>query len=254
MKAASFVDTLNGYITKKLDYAVWASDEAAANDGYPVIHEIGRKKNYECSILKGKFGDLNATVGENTITLYVPYETDLSATTLEVTASPDATVFTSSASISDNVKTIRYIVLAEDGEASRRYTAKIIKASAAEGLTALKVTVDKLVGKTDILSDSDFAQDKYSYEISLLDAEADALVAVVQHSGDPGNEWHSVTASFNGSDAVDVTTVSDLSAGAWRLNYKDKLKNGESTLVLKSGETTYTITIHVTPDAQERQL
>ncbi|MEI3130579.1 MAG: hypothetical protein V8S89_07230 [Oscillospiraceae bacterium] len=112
MKAASFVDTLNGYITKKLDYAVWASDEAAANDGYPVIREMGRKKNYECSILTAKFGDLNATVGENTITLYVPYETDLSAATLEVTASRDVMAFTSSASISDNVKTIRYIVLA----------------------------------------------------------------------------------------------------------------------------------------------
>ena len=243
MKAASFVDTLNGYITKKLDYAVWASDEAAANDGYPVIHEIGRKKNYECSILTAKFGDLNATVGENTITLYVPYETDLSAATLEVTASPDATVFTSSASISGNVKTIRYIVLAEDGESSRRYTAKIIKAAAAEGLAALKVTVEK----TDILSDSDFAQDKYGYEISLLDAELVHWSQWFNIQAIPATSGAGVTASFNGSDAVDVTTVSDLAAGAWRLNYKDKLKNGENTLVLKSGETTYTITIHVTP-------
>ncbi|MEI3130578.1 MAG: hypothetical protein V8S89_07225 [Oscillospiraceae bacterium] len=69
----------------------------------------------------------------------------------------------------------------------------------------------------------------------------------------PATSGAGVTASFNGSDPVDVTTVSDLSGGAWRLNYKEKLKNGENTIVLKSGETTYTITIHVTPTLKERQ-
>ena len=176
MQEESFVDTLNRYEKPVSLHAVtFAMDSQNQNDGYPVIGKLEKIKNYNAAItafsLNGRLGVIDQEAG--TITVMLPYNTDLIALTPTIVMTDGATVTPEGAK--DFTKPVEYTVTSEDGSYAKTYKVTVKTPESADGFSFFRVRFnisnEELVldeNDTITVSDLDFASHSFSIDLTCL--------------------------------------------------------------------------------------
>ena len=252
MQEESFVDTLNHYEKPVSLHAVtFAMDSQNQNDGYPVIGKLERIKNYNAAItafsLNGRLGAINQEAG--TITVMLPYDTDLTELTPTIVMTDGASVTPEGAK--DFTEPVEYTVTSEDGNYTKTYKVTVKKPESADGFSFFRVRFnisnEELVldeNDTITVSDLDFAS--HSFSIDYLTADGSEAKALLSGSNtEDGLVDKEITKSWE-SGAYDTFYISNWMTGSIGGGYT----SGEKTIKILYGENfskTRTITIKVIP-------
>ena len=252
MQEESFVDTLNRYEKPVSLYQVtFAMDSKAENDGYPVIGELEKIKNYNAAItafsLNGRLGVIDQEAG--TITVMLPYNTDLTALTPTIVMTDGASVTPEGAK--DFTEPVKYTVTSEDGSYAKVYTVKVQTAASAEGFSFFRVRFnvsneELVLDEHDTVTVSDLDFESHSFSIDYLTADGSEAKAFLSGSntGD-GLIDKEITKSWD-SGAYDIFRISNWMTGSIGGGYT----SGEKTIKILYGENfskERTITIKVIP-------
>ena len=252
MQEESFIDTLNRYEKPVSLYQVtFAMDSKAENDGYPVIGKLEKIKNYNAAItafsLNGRLGVIDQEAG--TITVMLPYNTDLTALTPTIVMTDGASVTPEGAK--DFTEPVKYTVTSEDGSYAKVYTVKVQTAANAEGFSFFRVRFnvsneELVLDKNDTITVSDLDFESHSFSIDYLTADGSEAKAFLSGSntGD-GLDNKEITKSWD-SGAYDIFRISNWMTGSIGGGYT----SGEKTIKILYGENfsrERTITIKVIP-------
>ena len=252
MQEESFIDTLNRYEKPVSLYQVtFAMDSKAENDGYPVIGKLKKIKNYNAAItafsLNGRLGVIDQEAG--TITVMLPYNTDLTALTPTIVMTDGASVTPEGAK--DFTEPVKYTVTSEDGSYAKVYTVKVQTAANAEGFSFFRVRFnvsneELVLDKNDTITVSDLDFESHSFSIDYLTADGSEAKAFLSGSntGD-GLDNKEITKSWD-SGAYDIFRISNWMTGSIGGGYT----SGEKTIKILYGENfsrERTITIKVIP-------
>ena len=253
MQEESFVDTLNRYEKPVSLHAVtFAMDSQNQNDGYPVIGELEKIKNYNAAItafsLNGRLGVIDQEAG--TITVMLPYNTNLIALTPTIVMTDGATVTPEGAK--DFTKPVEYTVTSEDGSYTKTYKVTVKTPESADGFSFFRVRFnisnEELVldeNDTITVSDLDFAS--HSFSIDYLTADGSEAKALLSGSNtEDGLVDKEITKSWWESGAYDTFYISNWMTGSPGGGYT----SGEKTIKILYGKDfseTRTITIKVIP-------
>ena len=252
MKEESFVDTLNRYEKPVSLYQVtFAMDSQNQNDGYPVIGELEKIKNYNAAItafsLNGRLGVIDQEAG--TITVMLPYNTDLTALTPTIVMTDGASVTPEGAK--DFTEPVKYTVTSEDGSYAKVYTVKVQTAASAEGFSFFRVRFnvsneELVLDENDTITVSDLDFESHSFSIDYLTADGSEAKALISGSNTGGGLVDKeITKSWE-SGAYDTFYISNWMTGSIGGGYT----SGEKTIKILYGENfskTRTITIKVIP-------
>ena len=252
MKEESFVDTLNRYEKPVSLYQVtFAMDSKAENDGYPVIGELEKIKNYNAAItafsLNGRLGVIDQEAG--TITVMLPYNTNLTALTPTIVMTDGASVTPEGAK--DFTEPVKYTVTSEDGSYAKVYTVKVQTAASAEGFSFFRVRFnvsneELVLDENDTITVSDLDFESHSFSIDYLTADGSEAKALISGSNTGGGLVDKeITKSWD-SGAYDIFRISNWMTGSIGGGYT----SGEKTIRILYGENfskTRTITIKVIP-------
>ena len=252
MQEESFIDTLNRYEKPVSLYQVtFAMDSKAENDGYPVIGELEKIKNYNAAItafsLNGRLGVIDQEAG--TITVMLPYNTDLTALTPTIVMTDGASVTPEGAK--DFTEPVKYTVTSEDGSYAKVYAVKVQTAASAEGFSFFRVRFNAsneelVLDENDTITVSDLDFESHSFSIDYLTADGSEAKALISGSntGD-GLIDKEITKSWD-SGAYDIFRISNWMTGSIGGGYT----SGEKTIKILYGENfskERTITIKVIP-------
>ena len=252
MQEESFIDTLNRYEKPVSLYQVtFAMDSKAENDGYPVIGKLEKIKNSNAAItafsLNGRLGVIDQEAG--TITVMLPYNTDLTALTPTIVMTDGASVTPEGAK--DFTEPVKYTVTSEDGSYAKVYTVKVQTAANAEGFSFFRVRFnvsneELVLDKNDTITVSDLDFESHSFSIDYLTADGSEAKAFLSGSntGD-GLDNKEITKSWD-SGAYDIFRISNWMTGSIGGGYT----SGEKTIKILYGENfsrERTITIKVIP-------
>ena len=252
MQEESFVDTLNRYEKPVSLYQVtFAMDSQNQNDGYPVIGELEKIKNYNAAItafsLNGRLGVIDQEAG--TITVMLPYNTDLTALTPTIVMTDGASVTPEGAK--DFTEPVKYTVTSEDGSYAKVYAVKVQTAASAEGFSFFRVRFnvsneELVLDENDTITVSDLDFESHSFSIDYLTADGSEAKALISGSntGD-GLIDKEITKSWD-SGAYDIFRISNWMTGSIGGGYT----SGEKTIKILYGENfskERTITIKVIP-------
>ena len=252
MQEESFIDTLNRYEKPVSLYAVtFAMDSQNQNDGYPVIGELEKIKNYNAAItafsLNGRLGVIDQEAG--TITVMLPYNTDLTALTPTIVMTDGASVTPEGAK--DFTEPVKYTVTSEDGSYAKVYTVKVQTAASAEGFSFFRVRFnisneELVLDENDTITVSDLDFESYSFSIDYLTADGSEAKALISGSNTGGGLVDKeITKSWD-SGAYDIFYISNWMTGSIGGGYT----SGEKTIKILYGENfskERTITIKVIP-------
>ena len=252
MKEESFVDTLNRYEKPVSLYQVtFAMDSKAENDGYPVIGELEKIKNYNAAItafsLNGRLGVIDQEAG--TITVMLPYNTNLTALTPTIVMTDGASVTPEGAK--DFTEPVKYTVTSEDGSYAKVYTVKVQTAASAEGFSFFRVRFnvsneELVLDENDTITVSDLDFESHSFSIDYLTADGSEAKALISGSNTGGGLVDKeITKSWD-SGAYDIFRISNWMTGSIGGGYT----SGEKTIRILYGENfskERTITIKVIP-------
>ena len=142
MKNDSFVEDLNKHTNVALYAVTWNKDgDPQTNGGYPTFSDFRAIPNYACYLLTVKVGGVTLMQdAEGNFYYTMPNGMDLTALTVETTASDKATVSPASGEAVDFSKgPVTFTVTAEDGVHTRDYTVNV-KEAGTDGLSMLRVT------------------------------------------------------------------------------------------------------------------
>ena len=252
MQEGSFVDTLNRYEKPLSLYQVtFAMDSKAENDGYPVIGELEKIKNYNAAItafsLNGRLGVIDQEAG--TITVMLPYNTNLTALTPTIVMTDGASVTPEGAK--DFTEPMKYTVTSEDGSYAKVYTVKVQTAARAEGFSFFRVRFnvsneELVLDENDTITVSDLDFESHSFSIDYLTADGSEAKALISGSNTGGGLVDKeITKSWD-SGAYDIFRISNWMTGSTGGGYT----SGEKTIKILYGENfskERTITIKVIP-------
>ena len=252
MQEESFIDTLNRYEKPVSLYQVtFAMDSQNQNDGYPVIGELEKIKNYNAAItafsLNGRLGVIDQEAG--TITVMLPYNTDLTALTPTIVMTDGASVTPEGAK--DFTEPVKYTVTSEDGSYAKVYTVKVQTAASAEGFSFFRVRFnvsneELVLDENDTITVSDLDFESHSFSIDYLTADGSEAKALISGSNTGGGLVDKeITKSWD-SGAYDTFYISNWMTGSIGGGYT----SGEKTIRILYGENfskTRTITIKVIP-------
>ena len=220
MQEESFIDTLNRYEKPVSLYQVtFAMDSKAENDGYPVIGKLKKIKNYNAAItafsLNGRLGVIDQEAG--TITVMLPYNTDLTALTPTIVMTDGASVTPEGAK--DFTEPVKYTVTSEDGSYAKVYTVKVQTAASAEGFSFFRVRFnvsneELVLDENDTITVSDLDFESHSFSIDYLTADGSEAKAFLSGSntGD-GLDNKEITKSWD-SGAYDIFRISNWMTGS----------------------------------------
>ena len=252
MQEESFIDTLNRYEKPVSLYQVtFAMDSQNQNDGYPVIGELEKIKNYNAAItafsLNGRLGVIDQEAG--TITVMLPYNTNLTALTPTIVMTDGASVTPEGAK--DFTEPVKYTVTSEDGSYAKVYTVKVQTAASAEGFSFFRVRFnvsneELVLDENDTITVSDLDFESHSFSIDYLTADGSGAKALISGSNTGGGLVDKeITKSWD-SGAYDIFRISNWMTGSIGGGYT----SGEKTIRILYGENfskTRTITIKVIP-------
>ncbi len=252
MQEESFVDTLNRYEKPVSLHAVtFAMDSQNQNDGYPVIGKLEKIKNYNAAItafsLNGRLGVIDQEAG--TITVMLPYNTNLTALTPTIVMTDGASVTPEGAK--DFTEPVKYTVTSEDGSYAKVYTVKVQTAASAEGFSFFRVRFnvsneELVLDENDTITVSDLDFESHSFSIDYLTADGSEAKALLSGSNTGGGLVDKEIKKSSESGAYDTFYISNWMTGSIGGGYT----SGEKTIKILYGENfskERTITIKVIP-------
>ena len=237
LKSEKAIQKLNDYITPVSLYrATWEAPSENRNQGYPVVQKVEKIKSYYTELKRfsvsvgGKDypGEINGT------DIYLVLPEGVTTITPQMTLSEGASVTPANGeSVDITSGSAKFTVTAENGVKKTTYTLHVTVPKSAGGLAGFTMKF----GQVDILSESDFAQDKTEYHVTVTDEQllrGNADLYAIPASADAV-----ITAKVNEAEAVSVTATTSFSSGHSSL----LLWSDESSGPAKPGENTITITV-----------
>ena len=266
LRDSDVLEALMDYTSSSLQRAEWMADINGSNEGYPVLIGYSVVKSSDKKITSAKYANRDGAIDEEngTITFTVNYGTDLSNVALNIVTSKGATVSPASGERVDFSKgPVNYTVTAADGS-TKTYAISFIIPESDSGLANMLIRFSGYeagLGNTASLLGDSFKQDKYEYNVDLVDyaifenrqGYLDSFEIVQM----PANRGAVVKASLNGGNEITIANQLNISLdsstyGEVRLQYGEKMHPGKNTILItvtNPGSTesvTYTINVNFT--------
>ena len=266
LRDSDVLEALMDYTSSSLQRAEWMADINGSNEGYPVLIGYSVVKSSDKKITSAKYANRDGAIDEEngTITFTVNYGTDLSNVALNIVTSKGATVSPASGERVDFSKgPVNYTVTAADGS-NKTYAISFIIPESDSGLANMLIRFSGYeagLGDTASLLGDSFKQDKYEYNVDLVDyaifenyqGYLDSFEIVQM----PANRGAVVKASLNGGNEITIANQLNISLdsstyGEVRLQYGEKMHPGKNTILItvtNPGSTesvTYTINVNFT--------
>ena len=237
LKSEKAIQKLNDYITPVSLYrATWEAPSENRNQGYPVVQKVEKIKSYYTELKRfsvsvgGKDypGEINGT------DIYLVLPEGVTTITPQMTLSEGASVTPANGeSVDITSGSAKFTVTAENGVKKTTYTLHVTVPKSAGGLAGFSMKF----GQVDILSGSDFAQDKTEYHVTVTDEQL--LRKKADLYAIPASADAVITAKVNEAEPVGVTATTSFSKGHSSL----PLWSSETSGPAKPGENTITITV-----------
>ncbi len=266
LRDSDVLEALMDYTSSSLQRAEWMADINGSNEGYPVLIGYSVVKSSDKKITSAKYANRDGAIDEEngTITFTVNYGTDLSNVALNIVTSKGATVSPASGERVDFSKgPVNYTVTAADGS-TKTYAISFIIPESDSGLANMLIRFSGYeagLGDTASLLGDSFKQDKYEYNVDLVDyaifENRQGYIDSFEIVQMPANRGAVVKASLNGGNEMTIANQLNISLdsstyGEVRLQYGEKMHPGKNTILItvtNPGSTesvTYTINVNFT--------